>query len=381
MLLYYSRTYRFFFRFLSAVLRIPLRIANRIINAGPRAFSNPKKILVQDGYFLGDVLLVSRALCALRAAFPSSEVHLLAQPAGCELLHDSGWIDKCISFTPPWSFPGPFFTSVKAVFSCIRLLRRQRYDCAIDFHGEVRGLAMLFFCNIPCRISFSDIGGAPWCTEAYATPSHAVQQMKRSVYLIRCITGRDYDAGDRPLWPVLTKDSSAQAADSAVKTASIPNILIHPGTANRDKQWPVQRFVELIDMITALHTHEVTIVAGKDDSELTASLVRDIRRPCSLVFPTFSQLELLLKQASVLVCLDSFCQHAASSLGIPVVGVYGPSMPLYSAPLAGPVSIVWNNRIIKPPYREFTKPCPVSVNTAQTVFSAVAEFLTPNSGR
>jgi ADP-heptose:LPS heptosyltransferase len=80
-------------------------------------------------------------------------------------------------------------------------------------------------------------------------------------------------------------------------------------------------------------------------------------------------------KARLLVCLDSFCQHAASSLGTPVVGIYGPSRPCYSAPQAGRISIVWNDRILRPPYTEYAGPRPMAASSARTVFSAVNESL------
>jgi ADP-heptose:LPS heptosyltransferase len=378
MLLYYRRTYMVLSHCLAIILWLPLRIANKLLNPGRRTASPPKKILIQDGYFLGDLLLLSHALKSIRAAFPESQVHLLAQPAGCELLRNSGWIDKFITFSPPWSFKQPLCGAIRAVLSCIRTLRIEHYDLAIDFHGEVRGLALLFFCTIPFRISFSDFGGRPWCTASYATPKHAVQQMKRSMYLVQRITGRDAGTSDFPLWPLFTK---SDVPTEQQKTAGGGDagrggiILIHPATANPDKQWPAACFTELIDMLDIQQSPSITLVGGKEDKTILDAIIAGVKRPCRIVYPTFAELEQLLRKARLLVCLDSFCQHAASSLGTPVVGIYGPSKPYYSAPQAGPISIVWNDRILRPPYAGYDGPRSMAASTARTVFSAINESL------
>jgi ADP-heptose:LPS heptosyltransferase len=377
MLLYYRRTYILLARCLVIVLWLPLRIANMMLNPGRRSSSPPKKILVQDGYFLGDILLLTHALKAVREAFPQSKIHFLAQPAGCELLQDSGWIDRFITFSPPWSFKQPVGAAIRSVFSCIGKLRKERYDLAIDFHGEVRGLAMLFFCNIPTRISFSDFGGGVWCTTSYSTPAHAVQQMKRCLYLVHRITGRDMTAQDTPLWPVLKKSEASRSRHPSAEknTGGRPLVLIHPATANPDKQWPAARFSELMALLDNQKSVDITLVGGTADRLLLDTIVAGARRACRVVYPDFAGLERLLRQARVLVCLDSFCQHAASSLQTPVVGIYGPSRPRYSAPQAGPIAIVWNNRVLRPPYAEFSGPRPMAANTAATVFSAIKQFL------
>jgi ADP-heptose:LPS heptosyltransferase len=124
----------------------------------------------------------------------------------------------------------------------------------------------------------------------------------------------------------------------------------------------------------AQETFETCIIAGKADAPVANTIVSRLKAPCLVLFPTFCELETLLKQARVLLCLDSFAQHAAAALGTPSVVLYGPSRPQYFAPCTGSVAVVWNDCIIKPPYRECTGARPVTANTSDTVFKAVVEM-------
>ena len=367
MLLYFKRTFIILSFLISITLWIPLRILNFALYPSKKIKNPPKKILVQDGYLLGDTLQYSRALAALRSAFAESEVHLITHASACEFLRMSGWVHGFVPFSAPWQFRQPFFTSLKAVWTGVRQVRSQRFDMAIDLSGDIRGLAFLFACNIPQRISFSDFGGRPWCTRAYATPKNARHLMARWSYLIRCITGRDAEPGAGPLWPSLTKEITPAPGPAGPRRL----VLVHPGTSNPEKQWPAERFALVINRLMAQKTFETCIIAGRADAPVADAIVSRLKAPCRALYPTFSELEMLLKQARVLLCLDSFAQHAAAALGTPAVVLYGPSMPQFFAPRADKIAVVWNNCMIKPPYQECTGPRPVTANTSESVFKAV----------
>jgi ADP-heptose:LPS heptosyltransferase len=244
------------------------------------------------------------------------------------------------------------------------------FDMAIDLVGDIRGLAFLLACNIPERISFIDFGGRPWCTRAYATPKNARHLMARWAYLVGRITGRDTDPCAVPLWPSLTKEITPAPG----RSGSGRLVLVHPGTFNPEKQWPAERFAQVIERLMEQEALETCIIAGKGDAPAVDAIVSQLAAPCRVLFPTFYELEMLLKQARVLLCLDSFAQHAASALGTPAVVVYGPSMPRFFAPCTGSVAVVWNNCIVRRPYLECTGPRPVAANSSDTVFKAVVEM-------
>jgi ADP-heptose:LPS heptosyltransferase len=370
MLLYFKRSFIILSFTASYILWLPLYILNFFLNPRKKDSAPPKKILVQDGYLLGDTLQYSRALAMLRAGFPESEVHLITHASACEFLRKSGWVHGFIPFSAPWSFRQPFFTSLKAVWACVTQVRSQRFDMAIDLSGDIRGLAFLFVCNIPERISFTDFGGRPWCTRAYPTPANARHLMARWSYLIHRITGRDAEPCAVPLWPALTKENTPAPAQAGPRRI----VLVHPGTSNPEKQWPAERFAQVIDRLMAQQTFETYIIAGKADAPVANAIVSRLAAPCRVLFPTFYELEMLLKQARALLCLDSFAQHAAAALGTPAVVLYGPSRPQYFAPCVGSVAVVWNDCIIKPPYRECTGGRLVTANTGDTVFKAVVEM-------
>ena len=368
MLLYFKRSFIILSFITSYVLWVPLYILNIFLNPRKKSETQPKKILVQDGYLLGDTLQYSRTLAALRSAFAESEVHLITHASACEFLRTSGWVHGFVPFSAPWAFRQHFITSLKTVRACVKQVRSQRFDMAIDLSGDIRGLAFLFMCNIPQRISFSDFGGRPWCTGAYATPANARHFMARCSYLVHRITGRDAEPCARPLWPSFTKEITPAPGPAGMRRL----VLVHPGTSNPEKQWPAERFAQVIDRLMAQETLETCIIAGKADAPVVGAIVSRLKAQCRVLFPTFSELEMLLKQACVLFCLDSFTQHAAAALGTPAVVLYGPSRPQFFAPCADNIAVVWNNCMIKPPYHEYTGPRPVTANTSETVFKAVA---------
>ncbi|MBD3240880.1 MAG: hypothetical protein GF331_09865 [Chitinivibrionales bacterium] len=377
----YYRPFRVAFaRFCSALITPFLRVAAHVLFGAP-AGRPPRRILIQEGYRLGDILLFSPALIHLRRSFPDAELHLLSFTAGAELVSHAHWVDRVVQAKPFWAFELSAWHAFKEWRETIRALRRGRYDLAIDFRGDPRGLSLIYFAGIPHRISFTDFGGGCFCTRGYRTPAHIDHQMLRCCWLAQQVTGSAVTECDRPTWPPQPEPAEPLAADPTKTT--LPEalqqepVLIHPGTSAGRKLWPAQHFAHVIDTLLA-DGIACMLIGGRGDAERLNEIHRNLDRKCPILYPTFAQLAGLLASAKCVVCVDSFVQHVAWALNVPCVCLYGPGSPLQTAPLAGPVRIVWNNRVLEPPYRSWNRPRPMTCNQPQTVVDALEAIITPD---
>lgn len=376
MIPYYRKTPVLIARLLSALLAPFLRGVAALFFRAPK--NQRMKILVQEGYRLGDILLCSPALRHLRAAFPEADMHLLTFAGGARLIEHSGWADRIVTLAPFWAFRHTPVQAAREWLRGVKLLRRERYDCAIDLRGDPRGLSMLYCAGIHRRISFVDFGGGCFCSRGYRTPRRIDHQMTRCCWLVEQVTGSRVRECTRPLWPPqpsAVKDQAVALAEllPSAESANRP-VLVHPGSSAARKFWPPEQFAGLIDRLTENGT-ACALVGAETDREPLRTIQSLTHHQCPVFVPSFAQLEQLLAQAACLVCVDSFVQHAAWALGVPCVVLYGPGSPLQTAPIEGECRVVWNNAVLSPPYTAWNAPRDMGRNKEDTVLAAVREVV------
>jgi len=381
MLLYFKKSFIILSYIISYFLWIPLKVISGILilKAKKKKRNYPEKILVQNGYLLGDTLNYSNALLILKKGFSDSKIYLITHPSACEFLKNSNWVDGYIEFCAPWAFRQPFLESIKTILNGIKKVRSYNFNIAIDLSGDIRGLAFLLACGIPNRISFSDFGGAPFCTKSFSTPKNSEYIRARWTYFAETLTGNFSEYGCPAIWPNIPKH------DTYLENIEINKhlVLIHPGTYNLEKKWPEEYFAELISMLNKQFFFEVEIwlIGGKRDENIINKIKSMVDFDLRCEYPSFYELEILIKKASVLVCLDSFVQHVASIFGTPTIAIYGPSNPRYFAPQDNKISVAWNNLILYPPYLEYSGPQPANATKSEIIYRAVLKEISKIKGK
>jgi ADP-heptose:LPS heptosyltransferase len=143
----------------------------------------------------------------------------------------------------------------------------------------------------------------------------AVEQMVRSINLRGIGTGRSHDGF----------------------------VLVHPGSGSREKCWPTERFVKVIDKLKRTKK-EVRVVVGEVESErFTPEQIASLEKAAGApVFrpATFVDLFNELRIASLLIGNDSGPSHLAGVMGLPTVTLFGPSDPVVWKPMGPRVRVL-----------------------------------------
>ena len=142
----------------------------------------------------------------------------------------------------------------------------------------------------------------------------AVEQILKSVNLRGISTGRSHD-GD---------------------------VVVHPGSGAREKCWPIERFVKVIERVKRSRK-EVRVVLGEVELErFSAGDVQSLEAAATSVRRPVTYLELFneLRTASLFIGNDSGPAHLAGIMGLPTVALFGPTDPAVWKPLGPKVKAV-----------------------------------------
>jgi ADP-heptose:LPS heptosyltransferase len=299
---------------------------------GPRP-----RILVIKLATLGDLLLATPALRALRRRYPDARLDVLTAPEAVSLLANSPHVDQVHSLQlHPLGREHDVRGRVSAIGNFAGLLaqlRRARYDAAVLVHhltlpGAPRKYRALLAAIAPSKSVGLDNGRGSFLD--VRVPDHGFGSQHEADYALGLAAALDaaLPAGERGLqladlgWPDI--------APVPLVVAHPSRVAIHPGSGTYSvaRRWPLECFAEVAAALHASYGARVVLLGGPGEHDLVASLADHLGRPkwVSAVYPaTARELAEMLSGCTLFIGNDSFPMHMAAAVGIPLVAVFGPS--------------------------------------------------------
>jgi ADP-heptose:LPS heptosyltransferase len=278
---------------------------------------------------IGDLVFSLPLLKALRENYPEAAIHSIARPYLRELLEGSPWIDHFAERR----------SGIKNVRGLLGEIRRQRYDLMISLSNSVEALFLTCGSRARLKVGFSHF---PWdfClhlkdrVDGHPAWSNNLKLLKRLNLEVR---KNDY-VGLLALPP-----RNGNGPEAVLPSAPAGYAVFSAGTSARRqmKAWSEEKFAELMLRIHKRYDFRIVLVGGKGDQGSVERILSILRRKSDPSFAGFTNLAgrvglrdlcYVLKDARLFVGVDSGIMHLASSLDIPVVGLFGPSDPSYVGP-------------------------------------------------
>ena len=256
---------------------------------------------------------------------------------------------------------------VAADLSLARRIRGERYDLVVDFHGGPRASFLTWVSGAPRRVGYAVTGRSWMYTDvaprpADLRPRHSVEnQWDLLGYLGREIPitpNRDRHRVRMDESPVAAATVARRLADAGIRPAH-RLIVVHVSAGNPFRRWPANHFVELALRLAANDANRrIILTSGPSDAEAARAIVAQARRRLALeVAPSgpaggpepdvaerirtgdeysLGELRSLVARAAAYVGGDSGPLHVAATSDVPIVGLYGPTLPVRSAPWRPP---------------------------------------------
>jgi lipopolysaccharide heptosyltransferase II len=303
-----------------------------------------KRILAVKLADLGDLLAVTPALQALRAAHPRARIDLLVPPTSASLLEGAPFVDRIVSYDKYLFDNLRGLLSPTAVLSALGLLlrlRRERYDALLLFHhfatrwGSIKFRALAAAAGSPVKAGLDNGRGGFLTLHALDRGFGAAHEVEYWLS-VAGLLGANPRADWRPSLPI----SEAHRAEAARHLQDIGNrhamrpaplVALHPGAGRYSlaRIWPTERFAQVARALVDVHGADVIVVGGPDEVDLGAALEAQVERPGRVhVLAGRTSIHVaaaLLERCDLFVGNDSGPMHIAAAVGTPVVAVFGPS--------------------------------------------------------
>ena len=285
------------------------------------------RILITRLSAIGDAILTMPLACALKSQSRDNEVVWLAEKGPAKLLHDHPCVDEVVEVGKGW------LKSPATIMNLRRRLRR-RFDVAIDPQSLLKSSTAGLIAGAPLRIGFAPPRGretAPWV-------NHINVRYKKT-HLVDCQLELLHPLGIQPPcaeFQVPRTDECVTKMDHwlgrSPELSGGNFVLLNTGAGWGSKLWPVERYAALAhDLYQKYGLPSVVVWAGEQERQWAESIVVAQPKCCHLAPPT-SLLELaeLFRHGRFFVGSDTGPLHLAAAVGLPCVGLHGPTDPAKS---------------------------------------------------
>lgn len=329
-------------------------------------------ILVIKLRYIGDVLLATPVLRALRDQFPNARLTVAVNRGTEEILKWNPDVHETL-VVPRGTLAGQlrFF----------RDLRRRGFDCVVDLTDGDRSAILTWVSGAPVRIGFNDehrLRGQLYST-VVRVPQDILHRIGRNLSALRPL-GIEPKASPPVLHTAPQDEAEAQCILERVGATSARLVMLQPGARYWFKAWPAERFAELADRLTDAHGCLVLIGGDAAERELAESVRTKARSsPVNLAgHTTLLQYAAVLKRCALFIGNDNGPMHMAAALGIPVVALFGPSDPAMWGPKGGPATAIYKGldcrRCFHPTCFRKEGRC-MNLISVDEVFAAAEKFL------
>jgi ADP-heptose:LPS heptosyltransferase len=292
-----------------------------------------RNVLVIEPWQIGDVVLATPILRALRARYPAARITVLGKPHAEELLRHSGLVDEVIVFDIPWTAKTRKYDPARyergQLRELIAKLRARQFDLTLDARMDLRSNILTYLSHAPRRVGFDFGGGAFLLTDAVPAQPDEKHRVDDWLDLMRPLAGES-----APLWenvePMLrVSDAESEAAAATLRKAGIgPDdvvVAIHGGASDPRRMWPAESFERIAERLRVESGVKTVFFLEP------AAADRDI--PGALVLRTsLREMMAVLSHCDLFLCNDSGPMHIADALGVPVVAVFLTGNPVWHRP-------------------------------------------------
>jgi len=295
----------------------------------------PRNILAIKLRYLGDVLLATPTLHALKVAFPEARLTVLVNRGTDDILRGNPHVDEILPLDR-----GSILQQSRFILD----IRRRRFDTVVDLTDGDRAAFLTWISGARVRIGFND--EQRWTGHCYSTVVTRGDGADRIDRDLAALAPLGIEARDRipQIW--LGPEDVARVDQLAVQLGLAKDrswVVIQPGARYWFKAWPPQRFAEVADRLHDRFGCQVLVAGSPQEAALTQAVVDHAKSPLLSIAgrSDVRMLAALLKRSTLFIGNDTGAMHIAAAVGTPLVGLFGPSNPLEWGPRGGRAETIY----------------------------------------
>ena len=274
---------------------------------------------------IGDVVLTTPTIKALRKAYPMSQISILVAPSTKDLVWPSPYLDEVLLDERKGRHRG-----LIGLLQLARDIRRRSFDAVFVFHTKRRYNLISFLAGIPFRIGYRNEKWGFLLTNPIKD-IRPLGQKHETQYCLDVLKEIGVEVKDIDFFISTQKEAENWAGNwlnsQDVKSGEI--IAIHCGSSDPVKCWSVEKFAKLIDSLQQRYHLKIVLIGSVDTVERSNQIKQlTSLKPLDLTGQTsLAQTVSLLRRCRLLISNDSGPVHIAAAVGIHVISLFMRDQP------------------------------------------------------
>jgi predicted lipopolysaccharide heptosyltransferase III len=349
-------------------------------------WSSVRRVLVVRLRSIGDTVLTTPALFALRRFLPNTQIDILLEDWVAPALAGSDLVDRVIAIARD---------SKTDRARIARELRTSRYDVVYNLHGGTTATLLTRATGAKHRVGFQHYQYArlhnhvaPSSLKIWQRPSlHSVEQQ------LALIGWTGIPVTDRPPSRLVVTEASLLSLSEKLRAADFEGfsegksfVVIHPTAAFDTKQWASEKFARVAEELAARGLTPIAIVSPQEAQVVESLSNQSSARVIALSDLSLPEVTALASRARLFVGNDSGIAHIAAAAGAPCLVIFGSSNVLHWRPwTTQPNEVVREEMPCQPCHgyfcAEFEKPECILRVPVERVIGAIDRILKQGSGQ
>ncbi len=289
---------------------------------------NIQKILVIKLAGIGDIILATPALRALRRKFPQAYIALLTTPRAAEIIKGSPYLDELF-------FLSSTSKNLGGVINLIRSLRRKRFDVAINLYnlftlrGAFKVALLMYLIGVRYRVGRDTDSRGFFYT--IKVPDERFSERHEVEYNLDVVQALGADIKDKKL-EIPISDKDREYVQEFLKQNGIGEddlvVGLNPGAFRPSRRWGKESFARVGDELVKRYQAKIIITGGPEEIELAQKIADMIKIELIIATGevTIKQLVSLIERCNLFISNDTGAMHMAAAMKTPLVALFGPGL-------------------------------------------------------
>ena len=335
---------------------------------------------------LGDVLMTTPAIRALKESLPGRRVTLMTSPAGAAVARLVPEVDEVLVYEAPWMKATAPRVDSRPEYEMADELRARRFDAAVVFtvfsQNPLPAALLCHLADIPLRLAFCHENPYQLLSYWVKDPEPAGEirhEVRRHLDLVATVGAR---TADERLSLRVRPEVGAAVAERLGRLGidrTRPWAVVHPGASAPSRRYPPDGYAEAARRLVTEDGWSVVFTGGAGERELVAEIRARMVAPSHALVGelTLEELAALIGLAPIVISNNTGPAHIAAAMGTPVVDLYALTNPQHT-PWAVPSRVLYHDVPCKWCYKSI---CPeghqncLRLVTPETIVGAARDLL------
>lgn len=277
---------------------------------------NPTKILVIQTAFIGDVILITPLIRAIKVLFPQAILDVMVIPQTENVLENNPHIHEILLFDKRKN-------KVLSFIKMLIKLKREKYQAVLTPHSSMTTAMLIYLAGIPIRVGFDR-----WKAKKYLT--HKIPHLEnthktiKNLELLKVFSDKIFSNQTELFLPKLKNEVISDKIDKLIQTTKYV-IAIAPGSVWFTKRWKIEHYIDLCNKLLNAN-YGIILIGSKEEKEI-CDLINKHENLINLSGElTLLESATVIEKCNLMICNDSGALHIANAVKTDVFAFFGPTV-------------------------------------------------------